>query len=146
VTHATRWSRARGRVGEGHIYQRRYKSFPIEADEHFYHVARYGERNPLRANLVARLDDWPWGSYWIRGHGTAEQRALLSGWPVPFPRTWQSYVTEPATEAELAALRRSVQRGAPYGGDRWVTSTAAALGLESTLRPCGRPKLPAERE
>ncbi len=50
-------------------------------------------------------------------------------------------VTEPATEAELAALRRSVQRGAPYGGDRWVTSTAAALGLESTLRARGRPKL-----
>jgi len=141
ITHAARWARSRGRVGEGHVYQGRYKSFPIEADEHFYQVERYVERNALRANLATSLDDWRWGSYWIRGHGTAEQRALLAGWPVPFPRAWQTYVTEPATEAELAALRRSVQRGAPYGGDRWVRSTASALGLESTLRARGRPKM-----
>ena len=44
----------RRRVGYGHLYQGRYKSFPIEGDEHFYQVVRYVERNALRQNLVRR--------------------------------------------------------------------------------------------
>ncbi len=42
-------------------------------------------------------------------------------------------------EAELEAIRRSVQRGQPYGGDVWVRSTAKRLGLEHTLRNRDRP-------
>ena len=36
----------------GHIWQGRFKAFPIEADEHLLTVLRYIERNPVRANLV----------------------------------------------------------------------------------------------
>ena len=72
--------------------------------------------------------------------GTPEQRHLLSDWPLPRPRSWLQYVNQPQTEAELEAIRRSVRRGQPYGGDTWVRGTATRLGLESTLRPRGRPK------
>jgi putative transposase len=60
--HTQRWQRAKGRVGYGHLYQGRFKSFPIETDEHFYTVMRYAERNALRANLVGCAEEWPWGS------------------------------------------------------------------------------------
>ena len=40
-------------VGYGHVYQSRYKSFPVESDEYFYQVVRYTERNALRAKLVS---------------------------------------------------------------------------------------------
>jgi hypothetical protein len=40
----------------------------------------------------------------------------------------------------LAALRRSVVRGAPLGEDSWRERTAKRLGLTSTLRPRGRPQ------
>jgi hypothetical protein len=49
-------------------------------------------------------------------------------------------VNRPQTEAELAALRRSVQRGQPFGSEGWVRATAAKLQLESTLTARGRPK------
>ncbi len=52
---------------------------------------------------------------------------------------WVREVNRPQTEAELAALRRSVQRGQPYGDEVWVERVARRLGLESTLRPRGRP-------
>jgi putative transposase len=39
--HTQRWQRAKRRVGFGHLYQGRFKSFPVEGDEHFYQVARY---------------------------------------------------------------------------------------------------------
>jgi putative transposase len=49
-------------------------------------------------------------------------------------------VRKPQTEGELSALRRSIARGVPFGGPRWTKRAVAELGLESTLRPRGRPK------
>ena len=49
ITHVRRWQEHRGYAGLGHVYQGRYKSFPVESDEHFWVVARYVERNALRA-------------------------------------------------------------------------------------------------
>ena len=34
-----------------------FAPFPVETDDYFYHVMRYAERNPLRANLVERAED-----------------------------------------------------------------------------------------
>ena len=47
ITHVRRWQEHRGYAGLGHVYQGRYKSFPVESDEHFWVVARYVERNAL---------------------------------------------------------------------------------------------------
>jgi putative transposase len=138
ITHARNWQEHRQRVGYGHLYQGRYKSFPVEHDEHFYQVVHYVERNALRAGLVRRAEAWRWSSLWRRRKN--QDVSLLSDWPLPEPRSWLQYVNQPQTEAELAALRRSVQRGCPFGGERWIRRTAQTLGLESTLRPRGRPK------
>src|SRR5271165_906685 len=46
----------------GHVWQARFKAFPIQQDEHFLTVVRYVERNPLRAGLVERAQDWRWSS------------------------------------------------------------------------------------
>jgi len=140
ITHVRNWQENRQRVGYGHLYQGRYKSFPVESDEHFYQVTRYVERNALRANLVSRAEEWRWSSLWRRVHGRSEDRGWLGKWPLPQPRAWVALVNEPQTEAELAAIRRSVIRGQPYGSDAWVKTTAAQLGLDSTLRSRGRPR------
>jgi len=140
ITHVRNWQENRHRVGYGHLYQGRYKSFPVESDDHFYQVVRYVERNALRANLVARAEDWRWSSLWRRVHGTAEDRWPLSLWPLPRPRDWTDLVNRPQTEAELEAIRRSVTRGQPYGSETWTRKTAGRLGLESTMRRRGRPR------
>jgi putative transposase len=137
-THTQRWQRAHNRVGYGHLYQGRFKSFPVESDDHFYAVARYVERNALRANLVERAENWRWGSLWRRVHEV--RSPFLEAWPLPEPGEWRKWVNQPQTEAEVEAIRRCVQRGSPFGGETWVEQTARALGLESTLRPRGRPR------
>jgi len=53
LTHTQRWHAHRRSAGAGHLYQGRFKSFPVQEDEHFYSVCRYAERNALRANLRA---------------------------------------------------------------------------------------------
>jgi len=65
-THTMRWHAHHDTFGTGHLYQGRFKSFPIEDDDHLYTVLRYVERNPRRANLVARASQWRWGSCWHR--------------------------------------------------------------------------------
>ena len=140
LTHTQRWHAHRHSAGAGHLYQGRFKSFPIQEDDHFYTVCRYVERNPLRARLVPRAEKWRFGSLWRMTHGDRDARALLSPWPVSRPRDWASWVHEPQTEAELAAIRRSIRRGSPFGGETWTARTVAKLGLDSTLRPRGRPR------
>lgn len=69
-------------IGLGHLEQGRFKSFPIQTDDSFHTVVRYVERNPLRANLVARAEQWPWSSL---GQASAADPIQLSAWPVPGP-------------------------------------------------------------
>jgi putative transposase len=141
VTHTQRWHAAHRTAGTGPLYQGRFKSFPIQADDHLLTVLRYVERNPLRANLVQEAAAWRWGSLWHRLHGGDAE--LLDDGPLVLPRRWRQHVQSPQTEAELDALRRSVVRGAPFGEASWQERTAKQLGLQSTLRARGRPpKLP----
>jgi putative transposase len=142
VTHTQRWHAHHHTAGSGPLYQGRFKSFPVEADEHLLAVCRYAERNALRANLTPRAEQWRWGSLWHRVHLSAGN--LLHDGPVPLPANWVSYVNRPQTAGELAALRRSVLRGTPFGDPAWQVETAKHLGLEMTLRPRGRPRLSPE--
>jgi putative transposase len=136
TSHVRRYHRHYG--GSGHIWQGRFKAFPIQEDGHLLTVLRYAERNALRAKLVRRAEAWPWSS--LPERSTAASQRILSASPVAIPGNWLSLVNEPQTEAELAALRTSAQRGTPFGGPRWTKRAAEALCLESTLRPRGRPR------
>jgi putative transposase len=129
----------------GHVWQGRFKAFPIQRDEHLLTVMRYVERNPLRAKSlrVGRAERWPWSSVGRPPRGVA--RPVLDDGPVPRGRKWLDWVNEPLTEAELEALRQSVARGRPYGTERWQKRAAANLGLEFTLRPRGRPRKATEK-
>ena len=142
VTHVTRWQKHRKRVGEGDVYQGRFKSFPVETDDYFYQVVRYVERNALRANLVKRAEDWQWSSLWRRERSPLADRQWLGVWPLPRSRRWAEFVNEPQTDAELKALRRCGKRGQPFGSEAWIASTSRRLNLESTLRSRGRPRKP----
>jgi putative transposase len=140
-THTQRWHAHRHSAGEGHVYQGRFKSFPIEKDEHLLTVLRYVERNALRADLVERAEKWRWGSLWVRREGPEGLRRLLSPWPLEIPGDWVERVNHAQTKEELDALRRSVNRSSPYGSHAWIARTANRLNLQWTLRPRGRPRV-----
>jgi len=140
VTHTQRWHAHRQSAGDGPVYQGRFKSFPVQCDDHFLTVARYVERNALRANLVKRAAAWRWCSLWRRNHRGGNDLPALTSWPVDRPRAYQAWLNQPQTDDELLALRTCVKRGAPYGQQPWVQRTAERLELASSLRSLGRPK------
>lgn len=47
----------------GHLWQDRFKSKIIEKDAYLLECINYIETNPLRANLVSRLNEYSWSSY-----------------------------------------------------------------------------------
>jgi putative transposase len=138
-THAMRWRVSHRTVGYGPRYQGRFKSFPVQCDEHLLTVLRYIERNALAAGLVERAQLWCWGSLWARLYGDDAIKALLSPWPVECPVDWTDRVNAPLSATELERMRVSIARSRPYGADDWVDRKASELCLEHTLRPEGRP-------
>jgi putative transposase len=127
----------------GHVWQGRFKAFPIQQDDHLVTVLRYIERSPLRAGVVVRAEDWLWSSLVRRRE--AQGGVSVDASPVPLPRQWARWVNEPMTDAEVESLRRSVNRGTPFGTEAWTRRMAERLGLEASLRPRGRPPKTAEK-
>jgi putative transposase len=140
LTHTQRWHAQHQTAGTGHVYQGRFRSFPVQPDDHFLTVCRYVERNPLRAGLVARAQDWQWCSLWSRLAKADPDRPRLTPWPIERPKEWTSGVNRPFVPSEEEAVRGSILRGQPFGSEAWQAKTAARLGLESTFRPRGRPR------
>jgi putative transposase len=138
-THAMRWRVAHHTVGYGHLYQGRFKSFPIQRDEHFLTVCRYVERNALNAGAVERAEDYRWSSLYVRQRKDEQMLAALSDWPVQRRSDWLEHVNEPLTRAEVLKLEASLKRSRPFGSDKWIASTALKLDLQHTLRREGRP-------
>lgn len=128
--------------GLGHLYQQRFKSFPIQDDEHFLTVCRYVERNALRAKLVSRAENWRWGSLWRWVKKTEPDPVLLSHWPIARLPKWIDRVNEALSDKEMETVRRCAHRGQPFGDECWTESIARRLNLESTMRPRGRPRKP----
>jgi putative transposase len=136
-THAMRAITHRRVLGLGPLYQGRFKSLPVQTDEHLLTLLRYVQRNPLRAGLVSSAGQWRYGGEWARQHGPEALEDLLSDWPLARPRDWASWVNQPQAEQELAEVREHIRRSRPYGEAQWMRHTAKKLNLQWTLRPRG---------
>jgi putative transposase len=131
TSHVRRYHKHYG--GSGHVWQGRFKSFPVQRDEHLLMVLRYVLQNPIRSGLAASVNDWPWSS-WRRSE-------LADPCPVEVEANWITQVEEPLSARQLASIRESVNRQRPFGETDWQTKIASLFGLESTMRPRGRPAL-----
>jgi putative transposase len=139
-THTQRWRHAKRTVGHGALYQGRYRSFPVQDDEHFLMLCRYVERNALAATLADPAEAWPWGSAYARRHPKEPTVTVLADWPVARPSNWARLLNERPAEADASAVQASLARGRPLGDAAWVAGIAHRLGLSHTLRPPGRPR------
>lgn len=139
TTHVRRWRKFRETVGEGHLYQGRFKSFPIQGNGHLLEVLKYVEANPLRAGMVQRAEEWLWSSLG-KGEGTAGVRVQLTEWPVRKPGNWVARVNGRQRQQTMEQIRESVRRGRPLGDEEWVEESARREGLKSTVRRPGRPR------
>ena len=129
----------------GHIWEGRFRAFPIQPDQHLLTVLRYVVQNPLRLKelKLRKPERWPWSSVGTNprsGEAAGLERPRIEPGPVDRGRNWLKWVQRPLTAEELALVRHSVVRGTPFGDAKWQKRIVAKLGLESTMRPRGRPR------
>jgi putative transposase len=107
MTHARRWRRLTDTVGQGCVYQGRFKHSQIFSERHYYSVLRYVEQNPMRAHLVRACRDWPWSSLAERlGNG----RGILDPDPVGIPLEWATLVEMPLQQETTDEIRNFLKR------------------------------------
>ena len=115
TSHVHRFRSRTNTIGHGHVYQDRYKSFVIEEDAHLLTVLKYIERNPVRAKMVRRAQDWKWSSAHRRISGNAKGKQLLAPSPVDMPPNYRHWINDPEPSEQLAEVRYSVEKGTMFG-------------------------------
>lgn len=111
----------------GHLWQGRFHSSAMD-DTHLVAAVRYVERNPVRAGLVSRAEDYMWSS--ARPHCGLRRDPVL-GLDLPFRervRDWSDWLRPDDDGAVLARLRECTVKCQPCGSKEFVDRFNAALG------------------
>lgn len=110
---------------KGHLWQERFHSF-VTDERHLLAVARYVERNPVRARLCARAQDWPRSS--AAAHFAGRDDALVTVRPLlALIRDWEAFIGEGEDEGFNELLRAHASTGRPLGSDTFVESLERQL-------------------
>lgn len=126
----------------GHLWQGRFFSSPL--DEAYLRLCvRYVERNPVRAGMVERAEDYRWSS--ARGHCGLADDGLVSSLSNHWKsfqgiENWVAWLAEEEDAERLDIVRRNVQTNLPCGSDAFVIGLERVAGRNLQCRPQGRPR------
>ena len=112
----------------GRLWQERFFSCPMD-EFHLWTAIHYVERNPMRAGIVNRAEDYPWSS--ASAHCGMRHDPLLS--PVPeshrlFVANWSDWLANAEDESMLRNIRSHTRTGKPIGDDRFISDLESRLG------------------
>ena len=123
----------------GLLWQGRYFSCPMD-DDHYWEAVRYVERNPVRARMVERAEEYRWSS--AAAHcGLVPDDLLMELEARPVEESeWSEWLEDAADEQVLKRLRTSTRTGRPAGSSSFVESIEGMLGRVLRARRVGRPR------
>jgi putative transposase len=146
MRHAQRVNRAQGWTG--HLWQGRFLSSALD-NAHVWAAVRYVEREPVRAGVVRKAENFKWSSAaaHTKAHPRTPSNSLLnssSKWSKAFAETpdWAAWLAEGDEAQELNVIRRNIEKGLPCGSDAFVKKLSLLAGRTLKYRPLGRPRLP----
>ncbi len=126
----------------GHAWQGRFKSFPMD-ESYCRNAIRYIERNPVRAGLVKRAEDYLWSS--AAAHCGLRDDMLLSGdcpLVLEIP-DWSDWLNVDFDNQEDEVLRQHTQTGRPLGSKEFLKRIGSQVGRDLLPKKRGpRGKVP----
>lgn len=129
----------RMRDQQGHLWQGRYFSSPLDAD-YFLNAVRYAELNPVRARMVVRAEDYAWSS--AAAHCGLRKDPLVDAEPrsklLAGIANWSNWLAEEITEDALETLRLHGGQNLPCGSSEFVAELERSAGRQLRFRPPGR--------
>src|SRR5208337_4638176 len=112
LRYAQYFNRKYGRTGR--LWENRYFSCPVDKDTYLWAVVRYIERNPARAKMVNRAEDWKWSSARTHATGIPDKTIRLFDWLDTSQRfDYAKFLNE---EDNDERIRKATSTGRPYGG------------------------------
>jgi len=132
----------RSRGWKGHLWQGRFFSSPLD-DGYLWAAIRYVERNPVRAGMVKKAEDYRWSS--AAAHCDLRADSLLTGkavWKDMFASiaNWPAWLRMEDHVDQVNVLRKHVEKGLPCGSESFVRELGRKIGRMLEYRPQGRPR------
>jgi len=131
----------------GTLWDSRYKSSLVHADDYLLLCQRYVELNPVRAGMMDDPAQYRWSSYRANGLGQADDlltpHALYLGLDKDAQERQSVYraLFRPELEQEaLADIRLALDQGQPLGNGRFLDQVERMVGRRCEVRPRGRPR------
>ena len=120
MRYAQRINRVHG--WKGHLWQGRFFSSPLD-EAYLWAVVRYVERDPVRAGMERRAENYRWSSAAAHcGKRTDSLLNLESVWYKQFSAIddWSVWLAEGDETEEVQILRQNVEKGLPCGDANFV--------------------------
>jgi len=122
---------------KGHLWQCRFSSYPMD-EKYVYQVVKYVERNPVRAGIVKKAEDYEYSS--ARAHVFhMEDKILTEFYLCSEIEDWQAYLQVVDKKEDLAEFRKHERTGRPLGGEAFVTKLEQITGRSLRIKKAGRP-------
>ncbi len=127
---------------KGHLWQGRFFSSALD-EPYLWAAIRYVERNPVRARIVRRAENYPWSS--AAAHCGLKADPVLATnreWKRQLQSIgdWSAWLAEGDQPEQLTVLRRYVECGLPCGAEGFIRGLERRAGQSLRVRPRGRPK------
>lgn len=140
MRYAQRINRTRG--WKGHLWQGRFFSSALD-EAYLWAAIRYVERNPVRARLVRKAENYRWSS--AAAHCRLVHDDVLttnSSWRKQFEAIgdWSAWLAQRDEPQELEVLRRNADKGLPCGSEKFIRKLEKLTGRGLHYRPQGRPR------
>jgi putative transposase len=122
----------------GYLWQGRFTSFPLD-EKHLYAAIRYIERNPVRAGVVKKAEDYEFSS--ARAHVYKKKDFLLSNnFVIDEIKDWKAFLAEDDDECDKKLFRKHTRVGRPLGSEEFIVKLEKITGrILKPLKP-GRKK------
>jgi putative transposase len=123
----------------GRIWQNRFFSCVVENHQYLWAVARYIERNPVKASLVINAEAYPWSSAQSHLCGTSDPLLHHHSWLLAEERKTYAEFVSNIDEKTDQIIRQATKTGRPFASEQFIDMLE--LELKQTLRP-GKPGRP----
>lgn len=125
----------------GRLWECRFYSSLIEKDNYLWSACRYVERNPIRAKIVAKPEDYKWSSASL-GYFKQKQNDFVD--PMRYnnleKQEYMRFLAQPDEENEIAIIRKATLKGIPLGSANFIKKISEKLGITIKTKPKGRPR------
>jgi putative transposase len=132
----------------GSLWEGRYRSCLVQAEDYLLACYRYVEMNPVRANLVEAPGDYPWSSYRLNAEGvpnaliTPHDEYLRLGASNAERRgAYEELIRQLLDSKQLDEIRAATNGNFALGGKAFRQRMSAALGRRAERGSAGRPRL-----